>query len=222
MPSKGLSVYSYISPKLPPGQYNVEFSVPGPGGIILNTANDNFTVKSLEIESKYIKGLTNFVGRFSWRVLKDGVEVAGAWNNISALTGNLEGKDGMVSTEHFTPFVMKDIIITYGFYDAGSGEAGLTNRSQCYITIAPKSNESWMGAVAPPGSAEAQLPYARMVLPCPHDNGMNSMTNARAVLKAVSPAHIPLLMKHIPRLNFFKHLPDAAVAHMLPNIICES
>lgn len=140
---------------------------------------------------------------------------------INALTGNLEGKDGMVATEHFAPFVLDDIIITYGFYDAGSGEAGLTNRHQCYVTIGHKSNKSWMGAIAPPGSTEAQLPYARMVLPCPHDNGMNNMTNARAVLKGVSPAHIPLLMEHIPRLNFFKHFPDTAIAHMLPNIICK-
>lgn len=219
MPSKGLSVYSYVSPKLPPGQYIVEFSVPGPDGVIINGVGDNFTVKSLEMESKHIKGFTSFTGKFQWRVLKDGIEVAGAWNMINTFTGDLEGKEGMISTEHFAPFVLEDVIITYGFYDAGHGNIGLTNRDQCYVTVAPKSNAFWMGYLAPPGSPQAQLPYARFVLPAPHDNGMNGMQNADAVLKGVSPSQIPWLKQFLPHLRFFDHIPDTALAHMLPNII---
>lgn len=193
--------------------------MPGPDGIIRNDASDNFTVKSLEMESKYIKGLTNFTGKFQWRVLLKGeTEIAGAWNEISALTGNIE-RGGMVATEHFSPFVLDDAIITYGFYDSGHGEAGLTNRHQCYVTICSRSNESWMGAVAPPESAQAQLPFARFVLPAAHDNGMNTMENARAVLKGISPSHNPLMKEYLPHLTFFDHLPDAAIAQMLPNIV---
>lgn len=218
MPSKGLSVYSYISPHLPPNQYAVEFTVPGPQGTILNGVGDNFIVKSLEMESKHIHGLTNYTGKFEWRVLKEGVEVASAYNMINSFTGDLEG-GAMISTQHFSPFVLNDAIITYGFYDAGHGDVGLTNRDQCYVTICPRANQNWMGALAPPGSPEADLPFARFVLPAPHDNGMNSMDNANAVLKGISPSHVPYLKELFPRLSFFSHLPDTAVAHMLPNIV---
>src|SRR5271170_8078886 len=218
MPSKGLSVYSYVSPKFPNGQYSVEFSVPGPNGTITNTARDNFTVKSLEMESHNIPGLRKFDGRFQWRVLKDGQEVASASNIINTLTGNLAG-GSMISTQHFAPITESDAIITYGFYDAGHGEAGLPDRDQCYVTICPRSNESWMGEVAPPGSSEASLPFSRFVLPAPHDNGMNSMQNADAVLQGVTLSHIPYLRSILPHLKFFDHLPDDALVHMLPNIV---
>lgn len=218
MPSKGLSIYSYVSPHLTTHRYTVEFSVPGPDGVIVNGVNDNFTVKSLEMESKHIHGLTNYTGKFQWRVLKDGEEVASAHNMINSFNGDLEGGD-MISTQHFSPIVSEDAIITYGFYDAGHGEAGLTNRDQCYVTICPRANQSWMGNLAPTGSPEADLPFARFVLPAPHDNGMNTMENADAVLKSVSPSHLPYLKELLPHLNFFNHLPDTAIAHMLPHIV---
>lgn len=80
-------MYSYVSPKLPPGQYAVEFSVPGPDGVIVNGVADNFSVKSLEMESKNIPGHLNFVGKFEWRVLSNGSEVASAHNFINTFTG---------------------------------------------------------------------------------------------------------------------------------------
>lgn len=218
MPSKGLSVYSYISPKLPPGSFKVEFSVPGPNGTIVNTVHDNFTVKSLEMESHNIPGIRKFTGRFQWRVLKDGQEVASAYNNINTFTGNLAGGD-MIDTQHFAPITESDAIITYGFYDAGHGEAGLTDRDQCYVTICPRSNADWMGDLAPPGSKEARLPFSRFVLPAPHDNGMNSMQNAEAVLAGLGTSHIPVLRKLLPHLSFFDHIPDSALTHLLPHIV---
>jgi hypothetical protein len=136
MPSKGINVYSYVNV---PG-FTVEFCVPGPDGsfnIITNSSSDNFSVKGLELESHNIPGLRKFVGRFQWRVLRDGVEVASKYNDINTFTGNLEGGQ-MLSTQHFTPIKLDDGIITYGFYDAGHGEAGLTNRDQCkrsYLVI---------------------------------------------------------------------------------------
>lgn len=108
-------MYSYISPKLQDGAYRVEFSVPGPDGLTINDVKDNFTVKSLEMESKHIKGATNFTGKFQWRVLKSGEEIGTAFAMINTLTGNLEGKEGMLATEHFAPHVLDDVIITYGF-----------------------------------------------------------------------------------------------------------
>jgi hypothetical protein len=214
MPSKGLSVYSYIGV---PGPFTVEFSVPGPNGTIVNTSADNFGVKSLEIESHNIAGLRNFTGRFQWRVLRDGVEVASKFNDINTFTGNLAGGE-MLSTQHFTPIKFEDVIIAYGFYDAGHGEAGLTNRDQCYITIC-SDHSSWMGTVAPPGSPEAQQPFSKFVLAAPHDDGMCSMQNADAVLAAADPTMVNKLMEELPRLHFFNHLPVDAIAHLLPNIV---
>lgn len=198
MPSKGLSVYSYINPELP---YTVEWTVPGPNGTITSTSKDNFGVKALEIDSSNIKGLRNFTGRFQWKVLRDGQEVATKYNDINTFTGNLAGGE-MLSTAHFTPIQTDDAIITYGFYDAGHGEAGLTNRDQCYITICSLNNQ-WMGRVAPPGSPEAQKPFSRFVLAAPHDDGMCSAQNFDAVLGAMDPQDMSKLMEELPRLKFF-------------------
>ena len=76
-----------------------------------------------------------------------------------------------------------------------------------------------MGAVAPPGSSQAQQPFSRFVLAAPHDNGMNSMQSADAVLSAIDTDMAADLRKIIPWLEFFSHIPDSALVHMLPNII---
>jgi hypothetical protein len=111
------------------------------------------------------------------------------------------------------------VIITYGFYDAGHGEAGLPNRDQCYITVCSTANKNWMGTVAPPGSPQAQLPFSRFVLAAPHDNGMNGMQSADAVLSAVDTDSVGELRKIVPHLHFFSHIPDAALVHLLPNVV---
>jgi hypothetical protein len=92
MPSKGVTVYTYISVD----GYEIEFTVPK--NSVRNTAADNFTSKGLEVESSNIEGHRNFTGRFEWKVLDpNGTVVGSAYNNINSLTGNLEG-GGMTST----------------------------------------------------------------------------------------------------------------------------
>lgn len=76
-----------------------------------------------------------------------------------------------------------------------------------------------MGATAPPGSPQEQLPFSRFVLAAPHDNGMNSMTSADAVLSALDADMASDLRKIMPGLQFFEHLPDAALLKMLPDIV---
>ena len=76
-----------------------------------------------------------------------------------------------------------------------------------------------MGTVAPPGSSQAQQPFSRFVLAAPHDNGMNSMQSADVVLSAIDTDMAADLRKIIPRLEFFSHIPDSALVHMLPNIV---
>ena len=92
MPSKGITVYSYISV---PG-YHIEFKVPK--GSVQNTAADNFTSKNLEVESSNIQGLDHYTGRFEWKVIDpDGNIIGSRYNDINSVTGNLEGGN-MIST----------------------------------------------------------------------------------------------------------------------------
>ncbi|GJJ67878.1 hypothetical protein EMPS_00224 [Entomortierella parvispora] len=212
MPSKGIDIFSYISVD----DYTVEFTVPA--ATVLNTAEDNFQVKHLEMNSSDIDGFGHYTGRFQWRVLHHGQEVATAYNEVNTLTGKLHGGT-MTATVDFSPIVTPNAIITYGFYAAGHGEFGLTNHHQCYVTICSRANESWMGAVAPPGSQAAQKPFSRFVLAAPHDNGMNSMISCDAVLSAADQDTVDELRKHFPALRFFEEMPSHLLLHKLPNIV---
>jgi hypothetical protein len=123
MPSKGISVYSYISV----ADIAIEFTAPK--GHIVKTPADNF---SFEVDSKNIPGATVFTGQFKWRVLRSGVEVASAYSNINSLSGRMEGGT-MTKTEATLSIIKDDLIISYGFYDAGAGLVGLPNREQCWV-----------------------------------------------------------------------------------------
>jgi hypothetical protein len=126
MPSKGISVYSYTSTT----DVAIEFTVPKER--IVNTSADNFSRKDLEVESENIPGAANFTGQFQWRVLRDGVVIASAYNNINSLSGRMEGGT-MTKTEAALSIVKDDLIISYGFYDSGVGIAGLPNKEQCWV-----------------------------------------------------------------------------------------
>ena len=95
MPSKGITVYSYVSV----AGYQVEFIVPKKS--VRNTAADNFTSKDLEVDSSNIEGIRSYTGRFEWKAFdSDGNVVGSRYNNINSLTGNLEG-GSMTSTVRF-------------------------------------------------------------------------------------------------------------------------
>ncbi|KAI4125412.1 MAG: hypothetical protein LQ347_005388, partial [Umbilicaria vellea] len=175
MPSKGLSLYTYISV---PG-CEVHFQVPG--GQVTTTANDNFKENNLEVDSKNIHGAWNFTGRFSWRVVRNGADVPGAsgYNDINSLTGNLDGGT-MIRTLDTRSILAGDFIIAYGFYDAGPGKVGLTNRDQCYVAVT-ENQSAWMATLAPPSSPLASKPLSRFVLAAPHDPGMNTMQTVDAL-----------------------------------------
>ena len=125
MPSKGINLYSYISVE----GCQVEFTVPK--GKITNTTADNFVLKDLEVDAGNVMGPT-YNGRFQWRVLQNGQEIAMEYNDINAITGNLEGGT-MISTRAAASIMHGGVIISYGFYDAGNGEAGLPNHDQCWV-----------------------------------------------------------------------------------------
>ncbi|KAJ9254553.1 hypothetical protein DTO195F2_6538 [Paecilomyces variotii] len=218
MPSKGITVYSYISVE----GYVVEFTAPKQH--VQRTPADNFTAENLEVESSNIPGLENFVGRFKWEVFyhaRDAdapVLIGSSYCDINSLTGKVEGGT-MTATAACKAIVTKNAIITYGFYSAGHGEFGLTNRDQCYVTICPPSNRAWMGAVAPPGSIEAQKPFSRFVLAAPHDNGMNSMQSCDIIFKHLDHDMVHELREITPSLQHFDHLPDHLLLAKLPDIV---
>jgi len=174
MPSKGIECYSYIS--IP--DCTIEFS--GPKVLFTRTVDNNFQSQHLEIEKKNIDGLWNFEGRFQWSVKINGLEIAQGYNMINTASGN-PSSGTMLALTATQSIIVGNVIVTYGFYDAGPGMFGLSNAHQCYVT-ATFIQSDWMGAIAPVGSGEEQKPFSRFVLPSPHDGSMNSLENFDALL----------------------------------------
>ena len=139
-------------------------------------------------------------------------------NEINSFTRSLEGGN-MKATADFSPIITPEVITTYGFNDAGHGEAGLTNHDQCYVAVCSVANKAWMGAVAPVGSPQADLPFSKFVLAAPHDNGMNGMQSADAVLSALNKDTVGELRYVVPSLHWFSHIADESLVHMLPNLV---
>jgi len=174
MPSKGVQCYSYVCV---PG-CQIEFSVPGT--TITRNAQRQYTSDHLEVDKEHIKGAFNFSGTFSFRVTQNGNEIANEKISINVLTGNLEG--GTLKTmANQASIVRNDVIVSYGYYDAGPGVAGLPNRDQCYVTVSP-NYASWMSQLAPQNSPQSNKPFHKLFLPAAHDIGMNSMQSSDAVM----------------------------------------
>ncbi|KAL2064593.1 hypothetical protein VTL71DRAFT_3730 [Oculimacula yallundae] len=174
MPSKGVQCYSYISV---PG-CQIDFSVPGT--TLVRNEQKRYLSDHLEVESAHIEGAFNYSGTFSFRVTQNGDEIANEKISINVLTGNLEG--GTLKTMADQASIVRgDVIVSYGYYDAGPGVAGLPSSDQCYVTVSPNYS-SWMGQVAPQGSEQAAKPFSKMFLPAAHDIGMNSMQSSDAVM----------------------------------------
>jgi hypothetical protein len=133
MPSKGVQCYSYIAV---PG-CQVEFSVPG-SNIIRNQLKTFFN-DHLEVDKKEIKGTFNFTGTFDFKVTRNGNQITQQSVNINTLTGNLEAGT-LKSMDNQTSIVTNDLIIAYGFYDAGPGVDGLPSSDQCWDRPKPLSH----------------------------------------------------------------------------------
>lgn len=216
MPSKGVQVYTYIAV---PG-ISIELSVPG------RTERRSelrvFRDEDLEVDTRHIRGLLHTTGRFSFRVVReDGGEVlTEQWIEVNALTG--DAGRGSLHTIAETPSVVHEAsgtIVSYGFYEAGTGIAGLPDRHQCYVTVTPNYG-GWMGEVAPAGSAQAEQPFRKLVVPSAHDVGMNSMVNCAAVLAHAGSAVISTL---IQESRWAGHVADVvtgrAIEAIAPNIV---
>jgi len=212
MPSKGVQVYSYISV---PG-CQVQFSVPASS--ITKTALTTWTSDHLEVDKKNISGLFDYTGRFSFTVSRNGAQLTTQYVEVNTLTGDLE--DGTMKDMATTPsIVTSDVIITYGFYDAGTGVAGLPSSHQCWVTVSA-NHSNWMGDTIPSNSPQASKTFRKMVLPSAHDIGMNSMQTSQAILQKSGTGLIKsVLGSFAGALSVLSKVSDSAINAIAPDII---
>ncbi|KAK0730917.1 PLC-like phosphodiesterase [Lasiosphaeris hirsuta] len=213
MPSKGVHAFAYIAV---PG-VSIEFSVPKQ--TVTVSQLNQFWNTPLEVETRNIVSFFDKKGRFTFKVFRNGQLITEQWVDVNAITGNASG--GTMETIANTPSIFRgnDLIITYGLYEAGTGHDVLPNRHQCYVTVSPNYAD-WIGKLAPPGSPQENKPFGRLVLPSPHDVGMNSMQSSEAVLKRVGGAVVSVMVHDDKILS---QITDAvsgpAIALIAPNII---
>jgi hypothetical protein len=168
--SKGVSYYAHVSAE----NWSVAFTGPKVGqtfqsGPVMQSG-------SFEIDSKNIPGITNYTGRFQFTASGPPGSVQ-HHEDISSLYGSMQGGDLEVMLS--TPSEGSDDLgysVSYGFYDAGSGADGMTNRDQCYVYATP-SYESWMKDFS-------GQPLSSLVLPGAHDAGMFDTSTLDAVLNS--------------------------------------
>ncbi|KAF2025920.1 PLC-like phosphodiesterase [Setomelanomma holmii] len=212
MPSKGVRCFTYLAVD----GAEVEYSVPNGG----TKRSDQYThtIDHLEVDKKNL-GTFDFSGRFEFVARRDGRELIRQWVDVNAVTGKLG--DGTMKNMDQTPSVFaQDLIISYGFYDAGPGHAGLPSQHQCYVSVTP-NYENWMRDVIPQDDDKSTRMFNRMVLPSSHDIGMNSMSTSLELLKNAGTGVIKeVLGRDLPNvLSVFNKVGDGAVNRIAPDII---
>lgn len=218
MPSKGVQVFTYIAA---PGCV-VELSVPGL--TVVKHELHQFWNGDLEVDSGNIDSFFNKTGRFTFKVLHDGKLVTEQWMAVNAITGSAnEGTMVSIADTHSVRHSDPDIIVSFGFYEAGEGHDLLPGRHQCYITVTPNYSD-WIGRVAPIGSPQKDQPFRKLVLPAAHDVGMNNMQNCRAILNHAGGAVVRTLLKGNDQYaKVLSELTDTlsgpGVAAIAPNIV---
>lgn len=218
MPSKGVQTYTYLAV---PG-CSIELSVPGQ--TVVRNELRQFWNGDLEVDSSKIHGLLNTTGRFTFKVLHDGKVITEQWIEVNAVTGNASG--GTMDSIAKTPSILHkdpDVLVSYGFYEAGQGHGLLPGRHQCYITVTPDYS-AWMSGVAPPGSPQKDRAFRKLVLPAAHDVGMNSLQNCEAILRHAGGAVVRTLLagnEQYGRIlaEIADKVSGPAVAVLAPNIV---
>ncbi|KAF2853292.1 PLC-like phosphodiesterase [Plenodomus tracheiphilus IPT5] len=212
MPSKGIQCYTYIAVD------NVEVEYIVPKNNAKRSEQQQFHLNHLEVESSNL-GHFKFTGRFEFIVRRDGRELTKQWVNVNTMTGKLE--DGsMINMDQTPSIIIEDLIIAYGFYDAGPGLANLPKQHQCYVTVTP-NYENWMRDTIPQDSDKSTRPFSRMVLPAAHDIGMNSMSTSLSLLANAGTGIIKeVLGRSLPHvLSIINKVGDGAINRIAPDII---
>jgi hypothetical protein len=206
MVSKGVDYYGYINQD----QFSVAFSGPDVGSTLTNA--NNFTQQNLQIDSSNIPGGDNYTGKYQWTALANGT-VASAYNNISSLTGNIEGGTMTVMLQTpslFTP----ESTVCYGFYDAGPGTSGLTNQDQSYVYFTD-SMSNWMTYLTTHyQGAAGSKPFYDCVLAGAHDAGMFTLDTVNQIL--ASPEGAVFLAALIVALPIFGGIAAAEAPTAIP------
>ncbi|PSN73729.1 hypothetical protein BS50DRAFT_515261 [Corynespora cassiicola Philippines] len=214
MPSKGIKCFAYIAAP----DVEIEFSVPKQS--VTKRDQQRFTCDHLEVESSNLPRF-KFTGTFRFIVRRSGRELDNQWMEINSMTGALENGTMKDLTQQPAHFVDNDsLVVTYGFYDAGPGVAGLPKQHQCYVTVT-KNQAHWMRDVIPRGSEREKRPFKKVVLPSAHDIGMNSMQTSQALLQRAGTGVIKeVLGRSLPRaFAVINKVSDTAVNHIAPDII---
>ncbi|KAL1594515.1 hypothetical protein SLS60_010275 [Paraconiothyrium brasiliense] len=212
MPSKGVLCFSYLTV---PGT-SIEFSVPK--NSITKSSLQQYETTHLEVESSDLPRF-KFTGRFQFTVKRDGRDLNTQWVDINSATGKLG--DGTLQTMDQTPSVsVEDLVICYGFYDAGPGVAGLPKQHLCYVTVT-RNLENWMKDVLSQGQDISTKKFNRVVLPAAHDIGMNTMATPMALLEHAGTGVIKeVLGRNLPHvLDILNKVGDGAVNRIAPDII---
>lgn len=221
MPSKGVQAYTYLSG---PG-LEIDLSIPKQSKTIKD--QHVFGSTAFEIDAAKIKWPFHRTGRFEFKARRDGRELASRWFDVNPVTGDVASRSTMDDTMLETRSVVeKDVITCFGLYEAGSGVAGLPDRHQCYVSVT-ENWSAWQGAVAPAGSDAEKKPFASLVLPSPHDVGMNSMDTMNAVLSHAGSAAAKVLTDLVPALQcgqdsiakILSGISNGTVAKIAPDII---
>ncbi|KAJ4371326.1 hypothetical protein N0V83_004543 [Neocucurbitaria cava] len=212
MPSKGVKFFTYVAVN----GVEIEFTVPKQS--VKRSNQHEFTSDHLEVESSRL-GAFKVTGRFEFIVRRDGRELTKQWVDVNSLTGKLE-KGTMLNMDQTPSIFVEDLIVAYGFYDAGPGLAQLPKQHLCYVTVT-RSYESWMRDVIPPNDDKSNRPFHRMVLPSAHDIGMNTMETSLSLLKNAGTGIIKeVLGRSLPNVfDIFNKIGDGAINRIAPDII---
>ena len=224
MPSKGVHTYTYISA---PG---VEIGLSVPRERVVRRDQKRFQNHNLEVDLKNVGWSflsSGGTGRFTFVVKRNGKKLAEHFLDVDPISGDVRKESSMDDIMNETRSILTDgVIISYGAYEAGPGWAGLPNRHQVYIAVTENWSD-WQDAVAPSGSEAAQKPFNRLVLPSPHDVGMNTMDTVNAMLEHAGKAVASILVEVAPRLKgaedaigkILDGLNDVTVRQVAPDII---
>ncbi|KAH7384478.1 PLC-like phosphodiesterase [Pyrenochaeta sp. MPI-SDFR-AT-0127] len=214
MPSKGIKCFTYIAVD----GVEIEFSVPKSN--VKRSNQHEFTIDHLEVDKRHL-GTFDFTGKFEFIVRRDGRELTKQWVDVNSMTGKIE--NGSMVDMSQTPSIFVDngdLIVVYGFYDAGPGLAQLPKQHQCYVTVT-RNYENWMRDVIPQGDDKSNRPFNKMVLPSAHDIGMNSMQTSMELLKNAGTGIIKeVLGRSLPNIfDVFNKVGDGAINRIAPDII---
>lgn len=186
--SKGTRSSAWISV---PG-YRVEFYTPDEQ--IVFRGLDKWEGKQLEVESDFAR--FHVTKNYGFNVSDDhGSPILHKEDQINTVTANIEGGD-ITSVQNLGSFILPKAIVSFGFSDTVKVALKVPNTDACWVTVTPNQSQ-WMGRLAPPKSPQAAKSFNTLVLPAPHDPGMNTMSTTYKFIEKYRRAFLLLALPSI-------------------------